>query len=100
MDSREDRYAATSPHYYETIVIGMAREDTAQPAIMQRQNERCRLLVDGKRTDDGARCELLAVHEISGAWCLYPHGWGKFGVRLPRDEAETLARAILDEPRG
>jgi hypothetical protein len=74
----------------------MAREDTPQPAIMQGQNERGRVVADGKRTDDGGRCELLAVHEVGGTWALYPHGWPKLGVRLPEDEAARLARAILD----
>jgi len=74
----------------------MAREDRAQPAIMQRQHERGRVVADGKRTDDGARCELLAVHEVGDIWCLYPHGGGKFGVRLPGDEARKVARAILE----
>jgi hypothetical protein len=73
----------------------MAREDEAQPAIMQRQHERSRVIVGGKRIDDGSRCELLAVHEVTGVWCLYPHGWGKFGLRLPRDEATRLGRALL-----
>lgn len=63
--------------------------------IMQRENERGRLTATGKRTDDGARCELLAVHEVGGVWALYPHGWGKFGVRLTGEEAARLARGIL-----
>lgn len=73
----------------------MAREDTAPPAIMQRQHERGRLVVDGKRTDDGERCELLAVHEVGGVWVLYPHGGLKLGVRLPGDEAARLGQALL-----
>ena len=77
----------------------MAREDTAQPPIMQREHERGRVVADGKRTDDGARCELLAVHEVGGTWCLYPHGGGKFGVRLPKDEAARLGRALLGDAR-
>lgn len=68
--------------------------------IMQRQNERVRLTANGKRTDDGTRCELLAVHEVGGTWALYPHGWGKFGVRLQGDEAVRLAREILGGDRG
>ncbi len=70
-----------------------------EPVVMQREHERRRLSVEGKRTDDGSTCTLLAVHEIGGAWVLYPHGWGKFGVRLPGAHAETLARAILDGQR-
>jgi len=70
--------------------------DPVKPVIMQRENERSRLVADGKRTDDGDRCELLAVQEVGGTWSLYPHGAAKFGVRLPGDEAARLARAILD----
>lgn len=73
----------------------MTREEKAQPAIMQRQHERGRIIVEGKRTEDGECCELLAVHEVGGTWVLYPHGWTKLGVRLPEDEAARLARAIL-----
>jgi hypothetical protein len=64
-------------------------------SVMQRENERARLTAAGKRTDDGARCTLLAVREIGGTWALYPHGAGQLGVRLPVAEAEKVARAIL-----
>lgn len=66
-----------------------------EPVVMQRQNERGRLAVVGKRIDNGEMCTLLAVCEIGGAWLLYPHGWGTFGVRLAGTAAETLARGIL-----
>ncbi|MCA1707047.1 MAG: hypothetical protein LC808_28785 [Actinobacteria bacterium] len=46
---------------------------------------------------DGDQCSLLAVCEVGGTWCLYPHGGNKFGVRLPKDEAERIARAILGQ---
>ncbi len=62
---------------------------------MQRENERSRAVVIGKRSDDGTKCTLLAVRETNGHWCLYPHGVGTLGVRLPRAEAERLARVIL-----
>lgn len=62
---------------------------------MQRENERGRLVAVGKRTDDDTTCTLLAVLETGGNWCLYPHGAGQLGVRLPRSEAERIARAIL-----
>jgi hypothetical protein len=49
--------------------------------MMQRDNELGRVVVDGRRTDDGDRCTLVAVHERSGGcWAFYPHGFGKFGV--------------------
>jgi hypothetical protein len=70
-------------------------DDDRIPVIMQKDNERARVTVAGKRTDDNTRCTLLAVCEVGGTWALYPHGWGKFGVRMPTAEAETLARAIL-----
>ncbi|MGH4014624.1 MAG: hypothetical protein ACREX8_06275 [Gammaproteobacteria bacterium] len=63
---------------------------------MQHEIERGRMTAAGKRTDDGTTCTLLVVHETSGSWVMYPHGWDKFGVRLPRDEAVRVARAILD----
>ena len=74
----------------------MGTDDPGKP-IMQRENERSRLVATGKRTDDGSLCELLAVCETGGGWVLYPHGGTKFGVRLPKDEAQRLARGILDQ---
>ncbi|HEY2763941.1 MAG TPA: hypothetical protein VGJ13_07990 [Pseudonocardiaceae bacterium] len=64
---------------------------------MQRENERRRVVVDGRRIDDRSRCELVVVSEVGGTWALYPHGVGKLGVRLPQDEAIRIARAILGE---
>lgn len=66
-----------------------------EPAIMQRKDEHRRLTVGGKRTDNGEMCTLLAVCDVGGAWALYPHGWGKFGVKLTGPAAEKLARGIL-----
>lgn len=64
--------------------------------VMQRENERGRVAVDGHRIDDGERCKLLAVHEYSGGtWAIYPHGVGKLGVRLSPADAVAVARAIL-----
>ncbi|MGH4016811.1 MAG: hypothetical protein ACREMZ_16625 [Gemmatimonadales bacterium] len=63
---------------------------------MQRQNERSRVVVDGKRTDDGSQCTLVVVQEVGGTWALYPHGWGRFGVRLNKSEAVKAAQAILN----
>ncbi|MCA1600371.1 MAG: hypothetical protein LC776_01565 [Acidobacteria bacterium] len=63
---------------------------------MQRENEHSRVVVDGKRTDDNTRCSLVVIHEVGGTWALYPHGWGKFGVRLSKAEAIKAAQAILD----
>lgn len=63
---------------------------------MQRDNELGRVVVDGKRTDDGDRCTLVVVHERSGGcWVFYPHGFGKFGVRLSKQDALTVAQAVL-----
>jgi len=67
----------------------------AQPAITQLKDERSRTVVDGHRTDDGDQCTLVVVREVGGTWALYPHGWGRFGVRLPQAEALKVARAIL-----
>ncbi|MGH3619929.1 MAG: hypothetical protein ACRDQV_18215, partial [Pseudonocardiaceae bacterium] len=61
--------------------------------VMQRENELGRMVLVGKRTDDGARCSMLAVRETGQTWALYPHGAGQLGV--PVAEAARLARAIL-----
>lgn len=67
------------------------------PAIMQRENERKRLAVDDKRTDDGSKCTLLAVCETGGTWVLYLHGASQLGVRIANAEADKVAQAILAE---
>lgn len=68
----------------------------AMDAVTQRGNERGRTVVEGRRTDDGDCCKLVVVQEITGGcWALYPHGWGKFGVRLAQAEAVAVAQAIL-----
>lgn len=63
--------------------------------VMQRENETDRVVLDGRRTDDGDRCKLVAIRELGGAWALYPHGAGKLGVRLRKEDAAIVARAIL-----
>ena len=55
------------------------------------------MTVAGRRTDDGALCTLLLVHEIGDTWACYPHGAAQLGVRLGKPEAVTMARAILGE---
>lgn len=66
-----------------------------EPPIMQRNNERDRMTVDGKRTDDGTKCTLLAVCETGGVWALYLHGVTQLGVRITKAEADKVAQAIL-----
>lgn len=65
------------------------------PALMQRDNEQSRVILDGRLVEGGDRCTFLAVHERTGTWAMYPHGAGKLGVRLSRTEAIRVARAIL-----
>jgi hypothetical protein len=69
--------------------------DTIEPAVMQRENEYNRLMIDGRRTDDASRCSLLMIHEVGGTFALYPHGRNEFGVRLTQANADALAQAIL-----
>ncbi|MGH3913630.1 MAG: hypothetical protein ACRDTC_09485 [Pseudonocardiaceae bacterium] len=77
----------------------MTRDDNAEsyvPPVMQRDNERSRIAVDGRRTHDGDLCTLIAVHEVGGSWALFPHGDAQLGVRLAGVDAVRVARAILD----
>lgn len=67
--------------------------------VTQHQNELSRVVVVGRRTDDDDQCTLVAVREVGGTWAWYPHGWGKFGVRLANAEALKVAQAILDSAR-
>jgi hypothetical protein len=76
-----------------------ARAATGMNIVMQRDNERRRVVVDGRRTDDGTRCALVVIHERNGTWALYPHGADQLGVRIPGKDALTLGRLIAaDEP--
>ncbi|MFN2495903.1 MAG: hypothetical protein ABR608_08340 [Pseudonocardiaceae bacterium] len=63
--------------------------------VMQRETERRRVVVDGRRTDDGDQCTFVAVHETGGTWALYPHGVGQLGVRLTGTAAAALAAAMM-----
>lgn len=62
---------------------------------MQRDNERSRVVLDGRLVEDGQRCSCVVIGERNGNWAMYPHGAGKLGVRLSKTEAVKLARAIL-----
>jgi hypothetical protein len=66
-----------------------------QPAVMQRENEQSRVILEGRLVEGGDRCTFLAIQERAGTWAMYPHGAGKLGVRLSRTEAVRVARAIL-----
>lgn len=68
--------------------------------VMQRENERGRVVVDGRLADGGGQCTLVAVHYRSPrCWILYPHGGGKLGVVLSEQDATTLAHAIAQSDR-
>lgn len=62
---------------------------------MQRDNERGRVVVEGRRSDDNQTCSLVVAHEIDNRWVLCPHGAGTLGVRLEQREALEVPRAIL-----
>ncbi|MGH3917426.1 MAG: hypothetical protein ACRDTC_29035 [Pseudonocardiaceae bacterium] len=69
-------------------------------AVMQRENERGRLAVDGRLVADGQQCTFLVIHErAGGTWAIYPHGVDKLGVRLVKADAVKVAQAILDGAR-
>lgn len=64
------------------------------PVVMQRENEAGRVVLDGRRTDDGTRCALVVVRERNGTYAIYPHGAAQLGVRLPPADATTTARFL------
>ena len=66
--------------------------------VMQRDNERGRMAVYGKRTDNGERCTLVVVAEVGGTWAFYPHGAAQLGVRVAAPEAVRVA-GFLDGAR-
>ena len=67
------------------------------PETQHQQRERGRIQAQGRRTDDGSRCTLLAIHEIDGAWSF--HGLGAPGVTLSKADVVALAESILAAAR-
>lgn len=73
---------------------------TMDESIMQHENERTRVVVEGRLADGGGLCTLVAVRYRSPrCWILYPHGVGKFGVVLSEADAATLAKGIAPSDR-
>lgn len=69
-------------------------------SIMQHENERTRVVVEGRLADGGSLCTLVAVRYRSPQyWILYPHGVGKLGVVLSEEDAAILAQAIAPNGR-
>jgi hypothetical protein len=64
--------------------------------MVQRENKHSRPMIDRRRTDGGAQCSLLVIHEASRMWALYPHSGIEFEVRLTQAHADALARAVLE----
>lgn len=56
--------------------------------------ERIRLVVSGRRTDDGSACTLLVIHEDSGTWAI--HGLGNQGMRVSAADMAALGEAIVE----
>lgn len=63
--------------------------------VSQHQNEISRVVLDGRRTDDGAACSVVVVRELGGTWAIYPHGMDQLGARLSNGEMATMTQAIL-----
>lgn len=64
-------------------------------SIMRRENERARVVVEGRLADSGAVCTLVAIRYHSPrCWIFYPHGVGKLGVILSEQDAASFARGI------
>lgn len=63
--------------------------------VSQHRNEISRVVLDGRRTDDGAACSVVVVRESGGTWAIYPHGMDQLGARLRDGELATMTRAIL-----
>lgn len=82
-----------------TVSVGAVtkkKDDAPEPAVMRRHNERSRVVVDGRRTDDGQLCTLVVVPEVAGdCVAFYPHGVAQLGVRLTRANAVAVAQTIL-----
>ncbi|HEX2289598.1 MAG TPA: hypothetical protein VHH53_05260 [Pseudonocardiaceae bacterium] len=66
-------------------------------SIMRCDNERARVVVEGRLTDGGGLCTLVAVRYRSPrCWILYPHGASKLGVVLGEQDAAILAQGIAE----
>jgi len=71
-----------------------------EPVIMQQQNERARVVVEGKLVDGGGLCTIIAVRKRTGGWAFYPHGAGKLGVELSDAAVDELVRGLSEGATG
>ena len=69
--------------------------NTAAGSGTPHDNERGRVTINGRQADDGGHCTLIAVHETSDVWTIYPLGPDKPGVRLPPGDVGRIAQVIL-----
>ncbi|MGH3669381.1 MAG: hypothetical protein ACRDSH_01915 [Pseudonocardiaceae bacterium] len=75
-------------------IVGKNKDRGDAPFVMQRDDERARVVLAGQRTDTGDGATLLALQELCGAWVLYSP-LGEPGIRITREDATTLAEQIL-----
>ena len=97
MAGESERRAASPPEPKRPAPQPYRLKGTWEPG--QRDDERSRLVVDGRTADGNELCTVIVVHEIGGGWVIFPHGGTRFGVRLSRSDALRVARRILDEAR-
>jgi hypothetical protein len=55
--------------------------------------ERARIVVQGRRSDDGSTATLVIIHEENGTWSI--HSLGVSGVRLSKTDMTAVAEPIL-----
>lgn len=59
--------------------------------------ERARLVVSGRNTEDDRPCTVIVIHEEGGTWAI--HGLGNQGVRASPTDMRALAEAIVTRVR-
>jgi hypothetical protein len=59
--------------------------------------ERARIVVQGRRSDDGSTATMVIIHEENGSWSV--HGLGVAGVGVSKAEMLAVAQAVLERYR-
>lgn len=76
-------------------------DETTDRAVIQVSErvpgERARLVVSGRRTDDGSQCTVIVIHEQDRTWAI--HGLGNQGVRVSAEDMVALGEAIVERVR-
>lgn len=95
--ARSPRPAVDEPAYYSTDHDEHGWGQIVIRVSERVPGERARLVVTGRRTEDGSQCTVIVIHEEDGTWAI--HGLGNQGVRVSEADIVALGKAVLERER-